>query len=106
MLIARTWHGVVPEKHGNGFADYLQITGVKETLAITGCHKAFVKRVDDIGFSHFFLCTLWTSWDAIYAFAGDTPTIAVCYPEDEKYELISDPIVIHQQVLDDSNPLL
>lgn len=38
------------------------------------------------------------------AFAGDNPIIAVTYPEDDKYGLISDPIVIIQEVTDGENP--
>ena len=40
------------------------------------------------------------------AYAGDKLTIAVTYPDDEKYGLISDPIVILQEVSDAENPFL
>jgi len=38
------------------------------------------------------------------AYAGNQPTVAVTYPEDDKYGLISDPIVVIQEVLDSCNP--
>jgi hypothetical protein len=44
--------------------------------------------------------------ESVIAYAGSNPTIAVTYPEDEKYCLISDPIVIIQEVTDDSNPFI
>lgn len=50
------------------------------------------------------MCTKWDSMDSMIAFAGDNPRIAVTYPEDDKYELISDPIVIIQEVTDNENP--
>ncbi len=104
MLISRTWHGAVPLEHGDAFAVYLEKTGIQGSRSIAGNAAAYVNRVEQDGHSHFFLCTLWSSWEAVRAFAGDTPEIAVTYPEDAKYALISDPIVIHQEVTTDQNP--
>ena len=106
MFISRTWHGAVPKQFGDGFAAYLQETGVQESQAIAGNAGAFVCRMEQEDFSHFFLCTLWRSWGAIHAFAGEQPHIAVTYPEDARYGLISDPIVIHQAVSTDANPFV
>lgn len=103
-LISRTWHGSVPLEHGDAFATYLKETGVKESRSIPGNVAAYVHRVEQEGYSHFFLCTLWSSWEAVQAFAGATPEIAVAYPEDAKYFLIPDPIVIHQEVDTDQDP--
>lgn len=104
MPISRTWHGAVPHEHGDAFAIYLEKTGIQESRSIPGNAAAYVHRVEQDGYSHFFLCTLWRSWEAVRAFAGETPEIAVTYPEDAKYGLISDPIVIHQEVNSDQNP--
>ena len=104
MLISRTWHGAVPLEHGDAFAMYLEKTGIQGSRSIPGNAAAYVHRVEQDGYSHFFLCTLWSSWGAIRAFAGETPEIAVTYSEDAKYDLISDPIVIHQEVNTDQNP--
>jgi hypothetical protein len=38
------------------------------------------------------------SMDAIRAFAGDTPEVAVLYPGDDAYGLIPDHIVTHYEV--------
>jgi len=51
-----------------------------------------------------FLCTKWDSWESMVDYAGIEPHIAVTYPEDERYDLISDPIVIIQEVTDSKNP--
>jgi len=103
-MISRTWHGVVPKEKGKAFLDYLKITGVKESRAIKGNMAAYVTSMDQGEYTHVFLCTLWSSRDAITAFAGKEPQIAVTYPEDAQYGLISDPIVIHQEVSSDKNP--
>ncbi len=104
MLISRTWHGVVPHEHGDAFAIYLEKTGIQESRSIPGNVAAYVHRAEQEGRSHFFLCTLWRSWEAVRTFAGETPEIAVTYPEDARFGLISDPIVIHQEVNSDQNP--
>ncbi|WP_432723946.1 hypothetical protein R0381_000701 [Jeongeupia wiesaeckerbachi] len=97
-MISRSWHGAVPARHGDAFAEHLQVTGVAESRALAGNLGAFVQRVEQDGYSHFFLLTYWSDWPAIHAFAGLQPHIAVTYPGDERFGLISDPIVVHQQV--------
>jgi heme-degrading monooxygenase HmoA len=104
MLISRTWHGAVPLEHGDAFASYLEKTGIQGSRSIPGNAAAYVHRVEQDGYLHFFLCTMWFSWEAVRAFAGEPPEVAVTYPEDAKYELISDPIVIHLEVTTDQNP--
>lgn len=103
-MISRTWHGMVPLAMRDAFEQYEYETGVKDTLAIPGNRGAFLKVVEQDGYAHFFLCTKWDSMESVMAYAGSNPTIAVTYPEDEKYGLISDPVVIMQEVTDDQNP--
>lgn len=103
-MYSRTWHGMVLIEMKEAFEKYEFETGIKDTTAIPGNRGAFLKIVEQGQYAHFFLCTKWDSMESIIAYAGNEPTIAVTYPEDEKYGLISDPVVIIQEVLDDSNP--
>lgn len=103
-MIARTWHGMVPLSKKEEFEAYEYETGVKDTTAIEGNRGAFLKIVEQGEYAHFFLCTKWDSIESMTKYAGDNPTIAVTYPEDESYGLISDPIVIIQEVSDARNP--
>ncbi len=103
-MIARTWHGLVPIAKKDKFSKYLNETGVKEATAIKGNQGAYVHIVEQDQYAHFFLCTIWSSWDDIIKFAGESPNIAVTYPEDSLYELTSDPIVIHLEVTTNKNP--
>ena len=103
-MITRTWHGIVPIKLKDEFEIYLGKTGVSDTRAINGNMGAFVKVIEQREHAHFFLCTIWDSMESIISYAGESPTIAVTYPEDDKYGLISDPIVIHQEVTTAKNP--
>jgi len=105
-MISRTWHGIVPIGMRDLFENYEYETGVKDTLAINGNKGAFLKIVEQGVYAHFFLCTKWDSMESIIAYAGNNPAIAVTYPEDEKYGLISDPIVMIQEVCDDGNPFV
>ena len=105
-MISRTWHGIVPIQMKNEFEKYEYETGVKDTIAIMGNKGAYLKIVEQGQYAHFFLCTKWDSMESVRAYAGDNSTVAVTYPEDEKYGLISDPIVIMQDVSDDKNPFL
>ena len=57
-----------------------------------------LRRVAD-GRCEFFLMTLWDSWDAIKAFAGEDYEKAVYYPEDDKFHLNRGPQVEHFEVL-------
>lgn len=103
-MISRTWHGIVPIQMKDAFKKYEYETGVKDTTVIKGNRGAYLKIVEQGEYAHFFLCTKWDTMDSVVAYAGDKPTIAVTYPEDEKYGLISDPIVVLQEVSDIANP--
>ncbi len=103
-MFSRTWHGIVPLKMRAAFEQYEYQTGVKDTRAIPGNRGAYLKIVEQGEYAHFFLCTKWDSMASMIAYAGQEPAIAVNYPEDEHYSLISDPIVIIQEVVDGSDP--
>lgn len=103
-MIARTWHGLTPLETKTAFRKYLEQTGVRDALALPGNRGAFVSVVDQGAYAHFFLCTFWESREDLLAYAGDNPSLAVTYPEDAAFGLISDPIVIHQEVPEARNP--
>lgn len=105
-MISRTWHGIVPNHMRDAFEKYEYEIGVKDALALPGNRGAFLKIVEQGEHAHFFLCTKWESMQSVVAYAGDHPTVAVTYPEDDKYGLISDPIVILQEVTSDINPFI
>ncbi|KHN49798.1 hypothetical protein [Pectobacterium fontis] len=97
-MIVRTWHGCVPLEYAEGFAVHLQLTGIKHSQSIKGNLGAFVKRVVQGDWEHFFLATYWTDIDAVKAFAGEDYHIAVNYAEDDKFCLLSDPYVFQHDV--------
>ena len=98
-MIARIWRGTVREADKDTFHEYLKATGLKEYAAVAGNRGVFtLRRVAD-GKAEFLLLTLWDSWDAIKAFAGQDYETAVYYPEDKNFLLALDPHVTHYEVL-------
>lgn len=105
-MISRTWHGIVPIENKKAFEDYEYQTGIKDTIALSGNCGAFLKVVNQGQYAHFFLCTKWDTMESMIAYSGQNPTTAVTYEKDDEYGLISDPLVILQEVADDKNPFL
>lgn len=97
-MIVRTWHGCVPLQHAEGFARHLEKTGVQHARTVAGNRGAFVRRETQADREHFFLATYWQDLDAVKAFAGEEYHVAVTYPDDEAFALLSDPYVFQHEV--------
>lgn len=97
-MIARLWHGAVPADRADAYLEYLNRTGVPDYRATEGNRGVQVLRRTEGGRTHFLLVSLWESWDAIRAFAGDDPERARYYPADEEYLLELEPRVTHYEV--------
>lgn len=97
-MIVRTWHGCVPLEFAEGFAAHLQETGVSHSKSIDGNLGASVRRETQGEWEHFFLATWWDSLSSVKAFAGENYRAAVTYPEDERFNLLSDPYVFQHEV--------
>jgi len=102
QMIARIWRGVTRLADKDIYYDYLLKTGVPEYKETTGNRGVRVLRRVYDDKVEFLLITLWDSWNAIKAFAGEDYEKAVYYPEDEKFLLQLDPHVLHYEVLEDS----
>lgn len=99
-MIVRTWHGIVPDDKAEAFNEYLKATGIKEAQDIPGNLGTYVYRQSQDNLTHFYMVSYWDSYEAIVTFAGPNPGVAVTYPKDAQYGLISDPIVLHHEVLE------
>ena len=99
-MIARIWRGVVREADKDVYLDYLKKTGLREYTETPGNRGVFTLRRAADGKCEFLLLTLWDSWDAIKAFAGDDYEKAVYYPEDEKFLLDRGPLVEHYELME------
>jgi heme-degrading monooxygenase HmoA len=73
-------------------------TGVKEYAETTGNRGVLMLRRDESERSEFVMVTLWESWDAVRAFAGDDVERAVFYPEDDAFLVERDLTATHYEV--------
>lgn len=103
-MIVRTWHGCVPLKHAEGFSAHLQKTGIEHSQNTPGNQGAFVRRATQGEWEHFFLATYWLDLKAVKAFAGEDYHVAVTYPDDEQFQLLSDPYVFQHEVSEMTAP--
>ncbi|WP_277269468.1 MULTISPECIES: antibiotic biosynthesis monooxygenase [Pantoea] len=88
----------VPVRHAEDFANHLQKTGVEHSERTPGNLGAYVRRETQDEWEHFFLATYWKDLEAVKAFAGEQYQIAVAYPNDEQFQLLSDPYVFQHNV--------
>ena len=98
-MLARTWHGMVPEDQAEEYLDYVKRTGVPGLGSTPGNLGVMVFRRVEQGNAHFLLMSFWESYDAISGFAGPEIERARYYPEDEKYLIELEPTVTHYEVV-------
>ena len=97
-MIARIWRGAVRRGDADRYAEYMRETGVKEYAETAGNQGVLMLRRDESARSEFVMVTLWESWDAIRAFAGDDVERAVFYPEDDAFLVERDLTATHYEV--------
>lgn len=98
-MIARTWHGAVPEEKADEYHEVLLRTGVADYKSTPGNQGVYVMRRIEGGLAHFLVLTLWDSWEAITAFAGDDADRARYYEEDMAHLVELESHVKHYEVL-------
>jgi heme-degrading monooxygenase HmoA len=103
-VIARIWRGVVRLEDADEYAKYIAETGFAAYATTPGNRGAWMLRRDEGDRTEFLTFSLWDSYDAIRAFAGDDYEAAVLYPEDERYLIETDPKVRHYDVADSAEP--
>jgi heme-degrading monooxygenase HmoA len=84
-VIARTWRGAVRAEDADAYAAYMQETGVRDYAETHGNRGVFMLRRELGGRCEFVMLTLWSSLDAVKAFAGEDYEKAVFYPEDDRF---------------------
>jgi heme-degrading monooxygenase HmoA len=102
-MIARSWHGRVPESKGDAYYEYLLRTGIADYSSTPGNRGVRVIRRTSNGITEYLLTTMWDSLDAIKSFAGEDYERARYYPEDDDFLLEREEFVLHYEVLLDSS---
>ncbi|HET9922479.1 MAG TPA: antibiotic biosynthesis monooxygenase [Ktedonobacteraceae bacterium] len=96
-MIVRIWRGVTPAEKAEQYLEYLMETGLKDYRAVPGNRGVQVLRRTYEDKTEFLLLSLWESYEAICAFAGDDLERAVYYPEDKEFLLELEPKVTHYE---------
>ncbi len=97
-MIARIWRGAVRRDDGDAYARYMQDTGIAGYAGTLGNRGVHMLRRDVGDRTEFVMYTLWESMEAVEAFAGADPEVAVFYPEDDRFLIARDEHVTHYEV--------
>jgi heme-degrading monooxygenase HmoA len=98
LRIARTWRGRTRAADLEAYTAYLKETGVQALRATPGNERVLILRRVDGDEAEFWVISLWRDMESIRAFAGDDPTRARYFPEDERYLLEMTPDVVHYEI--------
>jgi heme-degrading monooxygenase HmoA len=98
-MIARSWRGAVRNEDAEAYAAYIDETGMKEYASTPGNRGAWMLTRELGELTEFVTFSLWDSFDAIKAFAGDDYETAVFYPEDDRYLVERDLVCTHWEVV-------
>jgi len=82
-MIMRTWRGAVRPEEAEEYLQHQRDTGVRDYRETSGNLGVLVLRRPRGDLIEVTTVSLWTSMDAVKAFAGDDPEQAKFYPGDE-----------------------
>ena len=100
-MIARIWRGAVAQADRDAYAEYMEATGVAGYTSTPGNRGVWMLRRDVEARTEFLMFTMWDSIDAVKAFAGERPEVAVFYPEDDRFLVEREETVSHWEVVHD-----
>jgi heme-degrading monooxygenase HmoA len=97
-VIARIWRGAVRPEDADEYAAYMRDTGVGEYRTTPGNQGAWILRRRVGALTEVVAFSLWDDMDAVRGFAGDDPSRAVYYPEDDRWLVERSDVVEHYEV--------
>jgi heme-degrading monooxygenase HmoA len=100
-IILRRWTGRLRTADEAAYVDYVMQTGGGDYAKTPGNlgHQILMRKLGD-GVSEIATLSWWRDMDAVRAFAGDQPEVAVYYPEDDRYLIDRPEYVEHYRVLE------
>jgi heme-degrading monooxygenase HmoA len=99
-MIERVWRGATSAEDGEAYARYMGSTGIDALKGTPGNEGVFMLRRVDGDRAEFVVMSLWSSEETIHAFAGDDISVAVFYPEDDRYLIERELTATHYEVVD------
>lgn len=97
-MIARIWRGVVRSSDTDEYVTYVRDTGIEHYRSTPGNQGAWILHRQDGDRTEILTFSLWEDMDAVKAFAGDDPSAAVYYPEDDRFLVERSSTVDHYDV--------
>ena len=98
-MIMRTWRGAVRPEDAEEYLQHQDDTGVREYRETPGNLGVLVLRRARGDLIEVTTVSLWTSMDAVKAFAGEDPEQAKFYPGDEELLAVKDSHADHYEVV-------
>jgi len=100
-MIARIWHGRTTNEKAAEYLQFLRENAIPDYRATPGNVSAMVLQRHEADATHFVTFSLWESFDAIRAFAGEDVEKARYYREDNDFLLELEPGVVHYEAWDE-----
>jgi heme-degrading monooxygenase HmoA len=97
-VIARIWRGAVRTEDAAQYIDYVRRTGIEHYRSTPGNLGAWILHRPTGDATEIVTFSLWESMDSVRSFAGDDPSRAVYYPEDDRFLIERGAIVEHYEV--------
>ena len=99
-MIARRWHGRVPEAKADDYLRLMAEVGLPDYASTPGNRGAWCLHRRDGDIVHVEMFTLWDDLEAIRHFAGDELTRAKYYDFDPDFLLELEPEVTHFEAIE------
>lgn len=84
-MIARIWRGTVHADKAAEYVAYVVESGIRQYRSTPGNCGAWILRRAAGELTEIVTFSLWEDMDAVRRFAGDDPSRAVYYPEDDRF---------------------
>lgn len=96
-MIVRVWRGWTQTAQAGAYASHLEHEVLPKLRSIRGFRGAYLLRREASGEVEFVVQTLWESMEAVRAFAGPDPDIAVVHEDARKVLSRYDATVSHYE---------
>ena len=103
-MISRHWRGIAKPDQAEAYIRHLKSDTFPKLSGIPGFIRASILRRNVDTGTEFHVVTLWSSLDAIKAFAGERPDIAVVPTIVQTMMASHDSHVVHYEVADTYEP--
>lgn len=97
-MIARIWRGAVRTEDADEYVAYVRDTGIEHYRSTPGNVGAWILHRPIDNLTEIVTFSLWESMAAVREFAGDDPSRAVYYPDDDRFLVERSSIVDHYEV--------